>query len=244
MSGTDETHATPAPAKPSVSVAKRILVLLAFGLLAAVAIGLGCETLGDVFDVEPALFEELAASTGANPPPALMERIRLSGLNADRLNAALVYGLFGAVAAAAFRIGAISLKLTGGNMIIRFVVLVVIGAVLGAGGGFVSETVGQNIELVQMDELYRTLLVHAPAFGTVGFAAGLAAGRLHGAVLGCFGGLLAVAVTTIVGMVLFPHEQTLRCIPQTQFLFTLWCLTTMLSCAVFVGRSISGTPRT
>jgi len=224
------------------SAGKRVSILLGLGLAVAVIVGIAVEQLQLVFDVDPALLAELEASTTPNPSPALMEQIRLSGMRAERLDAAVFVGLLGAVAAGAFAVGAVATGIKRGNAAVAIVIGVVAGGILGTAGGYASEMIAQEIEVHEMDELFRSLVVHVPAFALIGLAAGFAAGGLKGAVLGCTAGLITVPICVFGGMILFPQEKTLRSIPQESFHFTAWCVVALGLCALAVGRGLSAPP--
>lgn len=224
--------------------ASLITLFLVGGLVAAAGGGFAASQLREYFDMPEDLKAEFERSKGANPPPELMERMRVAGIQAEYRNAALVVGLTGGLlcgllgALAGFARSAVP------GMAIGWAAGVIVGAPAGAGGGLLARYVIDQIPVATMDSFIRAMLIQAGAWVPIGLAAGLVVGLFTGGVKTATGTAASALLAAAIGAALFPFASMYlmpvnrldRAVPESLTAGLLWTALPCLLIALATGR--------
>ena len=142
---------------------------------------------------------------------------------------AIGFGLAGALIAAVLGAGVGLLRRSARPALTGMLTGLVAGAFLGALGGVLNSLLHRQIEAVEMDDLFRAMLIHAPFWICLSIALGLAVGlavrdistaHVIGATVGA--AIIASLLYPLLSMVLFPAARPEAIIPADFGARILW----------------------
>ena len=231
---------------PSSTVKFAWLILLTTGIAAGAGAGyfVDQEKYREYHKMPQNILDELAASKTPNPPQDLADRMRVAGTKNDYRNAALVVAISGAI------LGGLTGGLCGGirrktfGLLAGLVTGALFGAAAGYGGGWASKEIQVRFPITSMDELLRSMMMHATAWGAVGLGTGLAVGVSSRSPKQFIGNALMIAVVAglagaifpFLAMYFFPAARTARPIPSETDATIFWVALTGGLLGLTAGR--------
>ena len=248
---------------PSSTVKFAWLILLTTGLVAGAGAGyfVDQEKYREYHKMPQDLVDELAASKTPNPPQDLSDRMRAAGTKNDYHNAALVVAISGAI------LGGLIGGLCGGirrktfGLLAGLVAGALLGAAAGYGGGWASKEIQVRFPINTFkfifpsihnttDELLRSMMMHAAAWGAVGLGTGLAVGVSSRSPKQFIGNALMIAVVAglagaifpFLAMCFFPSARTARPIPSETDATIFWVALTGGLMGLTAGRLVGQKP--